>query len=79
MDVVGGQVFFQGRLQKACVGIEEGRIVKVKKVLQGEEHHDFGDLLVLPGAIDRTYTSESPGRPTKRISLPVRSQPSSAG
>ncbi len=47
------------------MGIEEGRIVKVKKVLQGEEHHDFGDLLVLPGAIDPHVHFREPGQTYK--------------
>lgn len=61
MDVVEGKLFFQGRLQKACVGIEEGRIVSVRKVLKGDEHFDFGDRLVLPGAIDPHVHFRDPG------------------
>ncbi len=61
MDVVEGKLFYQGRLQKACVGIEEGRIVSVRKVLKGDEHFDFGDRLVLPGAIDPHVHFRDPG------------------
>lgn len=65
MDVVEGKLFYQGRLQKACVGIEEGRIVSVKKVLRGEEHFDFGDRLVLPGAVDPHVHFRDPGLTAK--------------
>ncbi|MBN1109484.1 MAG: dihydroorotase [Methanomassiliicoccales archaeon] len=65
MDVVEGRLFLEGRLQKACVGIEEGRIVKVKKVLRGEEHHDFGEMLVLPGAVDPHVHFRDPGQTHK--------------
>lgn len=61
MDVVEGKLFYQGRLQKACVGIEDGRIVSVRKVLDGDEHHDFGDRLVLPGAVDPHVHFRDPG------------------
>ncbi|MHC1681226.1 MAG: dihydroorotase [Methanomassiliicoccales archaeon] len=61
MDVVEGKLFYQGRLQKACVGIEDGRIVSVRKVLKGDEHFDFGDRLVLPGAVDPHVHFRDPG------------------
>jgi len=61
MDVVEGKLFYQGRLQKACIGIEEGRIVSVRKVLKGDEHFDFGDRLVLPGAVDPHVHFRDPG------------------
>ncbi len=61
MDVIEGKLFFQGRLQKACVGVEDGRIVGVKKVLEGDEHYDFGDRLVLPGAVDPHVHFREPG------------------
>ena len=61
MDVVEGKLFYQGRLQKACVGIEDGRIVSVRKVLRGDEHFDFGDRLVLPGAVDPHVHFRDPG------------------
>ena len=61
MDVVEGKLFFQGRLQKACVGMEDGRIVSVRKVLKGDQHFDFGERLVLPGAVDPHVHFRDPG------------------
>ncbi|MDD1772803.1 MAG: dihydroorotase [Methanomassiliicoccales archaeon] len=65
MDVVEGKLFYQGKLQKACIGIEDGRIVSVKKVLKGDEHYDFGDRLVLPGAVDPHVHFREPGQTNK--------------
>ncbi len=65
MDVVEGRVFYQGRLQKACVGYEDGLIVSVKKALEGEEHYDFGDRLILPGAVDPHVHFREPGLTNK--------------
>jgi dihydroorotase len=65
MDVVEGKLFYQGRLQKACVGMEDGRIVSVRKVLRGDEHFDFGDRLVLPGAVDPHVHFRDPGLTSK--------------
>ncbi|MCG7844545.1 MAG: dihydroorotase [Methanomassiliicoccales archaeon] len=61
MDVVEGKVFFKGKLQRACIGIEDGRIIAVKKMLEGDEHHDFGDRLILPGAVDPHVHFREPG------------------
>ncbi len=47
MDVVEGKLFYQGRLQKACVGIEDGRIVSVRKVIRGDEHFDSATPVLL--------------------------------
>ncbi|MCX6650379.1 MAG: dihydroorotase [Methanomassiliicoccales archaeon] len=65
MDVIEGKVLFQGRLQKACVGVEGGRIVSVKKVLHGEDHHKFGERLILPGAVDPHVHFREPGLTNK--------------
>jgi dihydroorotase len=65
MDVIEGKVLFQGRLQKACVGVEEGRIVSVKKALSGEDHYNFGDKLILPGAVDPHVHFRDPGLTNK--------------
>ena len=65
MIVVEGRVFLEKGLKTCCVGIEEGRIVAIKKVLKGDEHQDFGDDLVLPGCIDAHVHFREPGRTHK--------------
>jgi len=61
MLVVKGRVFFKGRLVAAAVGIADGKVVAVKKVLRGEETSDFGDSLILPGCVDAHVHLRDPG------------------
>ena len=63
--VIEGNVFYKDKLQKCCVGIFEGKITDVKKVLKGEINIDVGDKLVLPGAIDPHVHFRDPGFPQK--------------
>jgi dihydroorotase len=61
MMVIEGRFFLDGRLEKCCVGIEEGKISAVKKMLKGEEHHDFGDDIIIPGCVDPHVHFREPG------------------
>jgi len=63
--VIEGNVFYKDKLQKCCVGICEGKITDIKKVLKGEVNLDVGDKLVLPGAIDPHVHFRDPGFPQK--------------
>jgi len=63
--VIEGNVFYKDKLQKCCLGIADGKIVEVKKVLTGETTIDVGDKLVLPGAIDPHVHFRHPGFPQK--------------
>jgi dihydroorotase len=59
--VVEGNCFISGRLERCCVGIENGRIVQLAKVLDGDKVYHFGSKLVLPGAIDAHVHFREPG------------------
>jgi dihydroorotase len=59
--VVEGNVFFEGRPRKLALGIEDGLIVSVKKVIRGVRTVDFGDRLILPGAVDGHVHFRDPG------------------
>jgi dihydroorotase len=61
MLVVRGRVFRRGRLEPLSLGIDEGRIVSVRKVLRGDEEVDYGDALILPGGIDLHVHLRDPG------------------
>jgi dihydroorotase len=65
MIVIEGRFFLDGRLEKCCVGIDEGKISAIKKLLKGEEHHDFGDDIILPGCIDPHVHFREPGNTDK--------------
>ena len=59
--VLAGNVFLDGKLNKCSVGIEDGKIVSIKKVLKGDREFDFGDKLVLPAGIDIHTHFRDPG------------------
>ena len=62
MLVLEGRVFFRGGLEPLAVGITDGRIVKIAKTLEGDEHRDFGSRLILPGGVDLHVHFREPGR-----------------
>lgn len=62
MRVVKGRVWFRGRLDALCIGIDEdGRIAAVRKILRGDEEVDHGDSLILPGCVDMHVHMRDPG------------------
>ncbi len=61
MQVVSGRVFYRGRLEALALGIEEGRIVAIRKTLGGREIEDHGDSLILPGCVDMHVHLRDPG------------------
>ncbi|MBI4415545.1 MAG: dihydroorotase [Euryarchaeota archaeon] len=63
MLVLEGRAFFRGGLESLAVGIEDGRIVRVAKTLRGDENRDYGERLLLPGAIDLHVHFRDPGHP----------------
>lgn len=66
MDVViEGKAFINGGIKKCCIGIEEGKIVSIKKILHGKKHYDCGDALIFPAAIDVHVHFRDPGMTEK--------------
>ncbi|HEY7587480.1 MAG TPA: dihydroorotase [Thermoplasmata archaeon] len=61
MLVLEGRVFYRGRLQPLQVGVDGGKIVAVKKILEGGEREDHGDSLILPGCLDMHVHLRDPG------------------
>lgn len=59
--VVEGNAFVNGDIVKCCIGIEEGKIKAIKKILKGDKHFDFGEKLILPGGIDAHVHFRDPG------------------
>jgi dihydroorotase len=59
--VIEGNAFIDGDLNKCCVGIEDGRIKSIKKILKGDKCYDFGDKLILPSGIDAHVHFRDPG------------------
>ena len=65
MLVVEGRALIKGELKQCCIGIENGRISTIQKVLKGDTHLRFGDHLILPGAIDPHVHFREPGMTDK--------------
>jgi dihydroorotase len=59
--VVEGNAYLEGIINKCCIGIEDGKIVALKKILKGEKQFDFGDKLILPTGIDVHVHFRDPG------------------
>jgi dihydroorotase len=59
--VVEGNAYLDGKINKCCIGIEDGKIVALKKILKGEQQYDFGDKLILPAGIDAHVHFRDPG------------------
>jgi len=59
--VVEGKIFHKGMFENACIGISEGKIVEIKKILKGEEHLDFKNKLILPAGVDAHVHFRDPG------------------
>jgi dihydroorotase len=63
--VVEGNCYVSGRLERCCVGIENGRIAKIAKTLDGDKVCNFGSKTVLPGATDAHVHFRDPGMTNK--------------
>ncbi|MEM2900386.1 MAG: amidohydrolase family protein, partial [Thermoplasmata archaeon] len=59
--VVDGNIFYEGRIVKACVGITDGKIHAIKKIIKGEKYKDFGYRLIIPAGIDAHVHFREPG------------------
>ncbi len=66
MDVViEGNCFVSGRIERCCIGIENGRIAAVAKFLEGDKVYHYDTKLVLPAAIDAHVHFRDPGMTAK--------------
>ncbi|HJX04341.1 MAG: hypothetical protein A3K76_02695 [Euryarchaeota archaeon RBG_13_57_23] len=63
--VVEGNCYVSGRFERCCIGIENGRIAKIAKMLEGDRVFSFGNRIVLPGAIDSHVHFRDPGMTQK--------------
>ena len=65
MDVFEGKSWISGQgLNHVCIGIEDGKISSVQKILKGDKHTKFQGVL-LPGAFDMHVHFRDPGYPHK--------------
>ena len=61
MDVFEGKAWISGQgLIHTCIGVDEGKIKSVKKVLKGDNHTVFTGV-ILPSAFDMHVHFRDPG------------------
>ena len=66
MDLtIEGKIYINGTFEKCCIGIDDGKISAIKKILKGEKHYSFGKSLILPAGIDLHVHFRDPGRTYK--------------
>ena len=65
MEVFQGKIWVSGQgLTEACVGVEDGKIHSVKKILNGDNITKISGIL-LPSALDMHVHFRDPGYPHK--------------
>jgi dihydroorotase len=58
---IEGKIFHKGVFEDACIGIQDGKIVEIKKILKTDVHEDFGKKLILPAGVDVHVHFREPG------------------
>ena len=62
MDLtVEGKIFVNNVFEDCCIGISDGKITDIKKILKGDEHIVFKNKLILPAGIDVHVHFRDPG------------------
>lgn len=63
--VIEGNCYVSGRLERCAIGVEDGRIVKVAKTLEGDKVYRFDSKIILPAATDAHVHFREPGMTEK--------------
>ncbi len=62
MDLtIEGKLYRNGAFEQGCLGIEQGKIVAIKKSLKTDHHINVGSNLILPAGIDLHVHFRDPG------------------
>ncbi len=62
MDLtIEGKAFINNVFEDCCIGINNGKITEIKKILKGDEHLTFKNRLILPAGIDIHVHFRDPG------------------
>jgi len=59
--IIEGKAFVNGSFNDCCIGIKDGKISDIKKILKGDSHIDFGNKLIIPAGIDVHVHFRDPG------------------
>jgi dihydroorotase len=63
--VIEGKAFINNAFEKCCIGIENGKIIEIKKILKCDKKLDFGNKLILPAGVDMHVHFRDPGLTNK--------------
>jgi len=58
---IEGKAYVNGTFNDCCIGIKDGKISDIKKILKGDEHIDFGNKLIIPAGVDLHVHFRDPG------------------
>lgn len=58
---IEGKAYINGSFEDCCIGIKDGKINKIKKILKSNDHINFGNKLILPAGIDIHTHFRDPG------------------
>ena len=62
MDLtIEGKAYINGDFIDCCIGITDGKISAIKKILKGDSHYSFSHSLILPAGIDVHVHFRDPG------------------
>lgn len=59
--VVKGKTLIKGKIEECCLGIEDGKICAIKKILSGDKVCSFPGMIILPAGIDVHVHFRDPG------------------
>ncbi|MFH0816156.1 MAG: dihydroorotase [Methanobacteriota archaeon] len=63
--VVKGRALLDGEPTQCCIGVKDGLVAEIRKVLDCSDSLDFGDALLLPAAVDLHVHLREPGKERK--------------
>jgi len=64
-QTVEGKAFVNGIFQDCCIGVKNGKIAEIKKILKGDKHINFSKKLIIPAGIDIHVHFRDPGMTKK--------------
>ncbi|MDH7517647.1 MAG: dihydroorotase [Candidatus Thermoplasmatota archaeon] len=56
-----GRVYINGNFEQCCIGVTDGRISVIRKILKGDEHYNFKGRIILPAGVDVHVHFRDPG------------------
>ncbi len=63
--VVKGKIFYRGNFENCCIGIDDGKITQIKKILKGDKTLYFQNKIILPAGVDIHVHFREPGLTNK--------------